>query len=45
MRDGWFDPWCVTGDFNEILYGHERSTGICPSNTMVEFCEFINFLP
>ena len=26
-RDGGFGPWCVVRDFNEILRGHERSTG------------------
>ena len=42
-RDGWSNPWCVAGNFNEILHGHKRSTDVCPSNTMGEFREFINF--
>jgi len=24
VRDGWPGPWCVGGDFNEILYPYER---------------------
>ena len=43
IRDGWSGPWCVTGNFNEILYGHARSTRVCLSNTMAKFQEFINF--
>jgi len=42
-RGGWSDPWCVARDFNEILHSHERSTCVCPSNTMAEFREFMNF--
>ena len=42
-RDGWSDPWCVAGDFNEILQEHKRNIGVCPFNTMVDFREFINF--
>ena len=42
-REGWSGPWCVAGDFNEILHGHERSSGVCLSNTMAEFRDFINF--
>ena len=31
------------GDFNEILYPQERSLGLCPMNTMLEFHDFINY--
>ena len=30
------------GDFNEIQHSHERITGVCPSNAMAEFGDFIN---
>ena len=42
-RDGWPGPWCIGGDFDEILYPQERSSGLCPMNTMVEFHDFINY--
>ena len=42
VRDGWGGPWCLGGDFNEILYVNERNTGVCPSSAMAEFREFIN---
>jgi len=44
IRDGWSGPWCLGGDFNEILHSQEMSTGVCPSNAMVEFQDFINYL-
>ena len=42
VRDGWSGPWCIGGDFNEILYAYERNIGVCPSNAMAEFRDFIN---
>jgi len=30
------------GDFNAILHSYERSTGVCLSNAMGEFRDFIN---
>ena len=42
VRDGWSGPWGLGGDFNEILYSYERNTGVCPSNAMAEFRDFIN---
>ena len=42
-RDGWPGPWCIGGNFNEILYPRERSTGSCPMNTMLEFHDFIDY--
>jgi len=43
IRDGWPSPWCIAGDFNEILYPQERSSGLCPMNIMLEFHDFINY--
>ena len=42
VRDGWSGPWCLGGDFNEILYAYERNTGVCSSNVMSELRDFIN---
>jgi len=42
IKDKWSGTWCVGGDFNEILYPYERSSGLSPSNSMAEFPNFIN---
>jgi len=42
-RDRWLGPLCLGGDFNEILYPQERSSGLCPMNAMFEFHNFINY--
>jgi len=42
ISDGWNGPWCIGGDFKEILHFHERSTGHLRSNAMAEFWDFIN---
>ena len=42
VRDSWFGPRCLGGDFNEILHPFEKSSGVCPSNAMAEFRDFIN---
>jgi len=31
------------GDFNEILHSQERSIGVCTSNAMAKFQDFINY--
>ena len=43
IKVGWPGPWCIGGDFNEILYPYERSSGLCPMNTMQEFHDFLNY--
>ena len=42
-RNGWPGSWCIGGDFNEILYPQERSSGLCPMNTMLEFHDFVSY--
>jgi len=42
IRDEWSGSWCIGEDFNEILHAYERSSGVCPSNAMNEFRDFIN---
>ena len=40
----WNDPWCVGGDFNEILSPYERSKGGRISNSMRRFADILNDL-
>lgn len=35
-------PWCIRGDFNEVLYLEERSRTVRRSRGMDDFCEFID---
>ena len=42
-RNGWPGPWCIGGDFNKILYPQERSSRLCPMNTMLKFHDFISY--
>ena len=43
IKDNWSGPWCLGGDFDEVLYTQERSSGLCPMNTIQEFHDFINY--
>ena len=40
----WEEPWCVGGDFNEILSPNERSREGRISNTMRRFSDVLNDL-
>ena len=40
----WDCPWCVGGDFNEVLYPNERSRGGRLTNSMRRFSEILNDL-
>ena len=40
----WDGPWCVGGDFNEILFPNERSRGVRLSNSMRRFSDILNDL-
>ena len=40
----WDCPWCVGGDFNEVLFPNERSRGGRLSNSMRRFSDILNDL-
>ena len=40
----WEEPWCVGGDFNEILYPNERTREGKISNSMRRFSDVLNDL-
>ena len=44
IRGLWENPWCVGGDFNEILSPNERSRGGRISNSMRRFADVLNEL-
>ena len=44
IRGLWDNPWCVGGDFNEILSPNERSRGGRISNSMRRFADVLNEL-
>ena len=44
IRGLWDNPWCVGGDFNEILSPNERSRGGRISNSMRRFVDVLNDL-
>ena len=44
IRGLWDCPWCVGGDFNEVLFPYERSKGGRLSNSMRRFSDIMNDL-
>ena len=44
IRGLWDNPWCLGGDFNEILSPSERSRGGRISNSMRRFADVLNDL-
>ena len=44
IKGPWEKPWCVGGDFNEILFPNERSRWGRISNTMRRFFDILNDL-
>ena len=44
IKDLWDVPWCIGGDFNEILYLNERFSGGRFSNSMRRFFDILNDL-
>ena len=44
IRGLWEEPWCISGDFNEILCPNERSKGGRISNTIRRFSDILNDL-
>ena len=44
IRGVWEEPWCVGGNFNEVLFPNERSRGGRISNNMRRFSDILNDL-
>lgn len=35
-------PWCIRGDFNEVLYMEERNQAVRRTRGIDKFCEFVD---
>lgn len=42
IRRGWDLPWCIGGDFNEVLYLEERNRATRRTQGIDEFCDFVD---